>query len=109
MEVYIMDSITKNISTKAFAEGDAVQTELTLDFSGCTVEDVYEIAAQAAVVKWQGTARKAKTIPSVATYKVPKPGTRSVGDPITILIAKFGIEGAIEELKRRMQPTRTEE
>lgn len=102
-------NLIKNISTKAFAEGDAVLTELTLDFEGLSNEDILEIAAQAAVVKWQGTARKLKVIPSVATYKVPKPGTRSVGDPCTILIAKYGIEGAIEELKRRMQPSKVEE
>ena len=101
--------LTKNVSTKAFAEGDAIQTELTLDFDGLSNEDILEVAAQAAVVKWQGTARKLKVIPAVATYKVPKPGTRSVGDPVAILIARFGIEGAIEELKRRMQPTRVDE
>lgn len=102
-------NITKVVSTKAFADGDAVQTELTLDFTGLSNEDILEVAAQAAVVKWQGSIRKAKVIPSVATYKVPKPGTRSVGDPVAILIARFGVEGAIEELKRRMQPTRTDE
>lgn len=80
-----MTKMIKTPSTKLTEDHDAVVTELTLDFSGLSVDDVYEIAAQAAVIKWQGNARRGKEIPKTATYVVPKPGTRSQVDPIEAL------------------------
>lgn len=90
------------------AEGlDQVETELTLDFTSLSVDDVYEIAAQAAVIKWQGNARRGKEIPTVATYKVPKPGTKSdgtasreaairrlLGEKADFFLKKYGVEEA---------------
>lgn len=98
------DKIIKTVRTKLTEDHDAVTTELTLDFSRVTVDDVYEIAAQAAVIKWQGNARRGKEIPATATYVVPKPGTRGSapvdyaaalvkllgGDKTMILLRKYG-------------------
>lgn len=85
--------IVKYVNTRATEDDDAVNTELTLDFGNVSVEDVYEIAAQAAVIKWQGNARRAKAgIPSKATYVVPRPGTRGtqVFDAHAALVKGFG-------------------
>jgi len=87
-------------NTKLTEDHDAVQTTLTLDFTGLTPEDILEIAAQAATIKWQGNARRMKEVPVVATYTVPKPGTRGTVDPVQALIARYGsAEKAIEFLK----------
>ena len=48
--------LTKIISTKMFADDDARSTELTIDFTGLSPADIMEVAAQAAVVKWQSNA-----------------------------------------------------
>jgi hypothetical protein len=96
-----MNRIVKEVSTKLYAEGDAVITNLTLDFSGLTQDDILEIACQAAIVKWQSNARRGKAIPTIATYQVPKPGTRgTVQVTPEALVAKFGsIEQAIAQLE----------
>ena len=93
--------IVKTVSTKMYAEGEAYGTELTIDFTGLTTADIMEVAAQAAVVKWQGNARRLKAIPNSATYIVPKPGTRQT---VTLtpegLVAKYGsVEAAIAALE----------
>ncbi len=93
--------LTKDVSTKMFADDDAHATTLTLDFTGLSTEDVYEIAAQAAIVKWQGNARRMKEIPTTATYQVPRPGTRGVAVALTPenLIAKYGsVDAAVAAL-----------
>jgi hypothetical protein len=96
--------IIKVVKTKLTEDHDAVETKLTLDFTGRTLDDLYEIAAQAAVIKWQGNARRGKAIPTTATYSVPKPGTRGSavvdysaalvkllgGDKTMILLRKYG-------------------
>ena len=96
--------IIKDVRTKLTEDHDAVLTRLTLDFNTLTIDDVYEIAAQAAVIKWQGNARRGSVIPPVATYSVPKPGTRGAvvvdyaaalvkllgGDKTMILLKKYG-------------------
>jgi hypothetical protein len=89
----MINQIIKQVSTKRFEGDDAVITTLTLDFTGLTDEDVQEIAAAGAVIKWQSKVR-AKTVPSTDTYKVPKPGTRAVAAPMTD-------EQLIDELERR--------
>ena len=99
--------IVKGVSTKMTMEHDAVTTVLSIDFNTLTVEDVYEIAAAAAVIKWQNNIRKADAIPAEATYIVPKPGTRSAADPMQSLIAKAGsVEAAIEMLQERARRMR---
>lgn len=69
-------TFTKYISTKLFADGDAVKTDLTIDLSQLSEQDKNEIIVSAAVIKWQGRARTGKVIPTKATYVVPRPGTK---------------------------------
>lgn len=89
-------TIIRTVKTKLTEDHDAVETILTLDFTGVNEDDVYEIASQAAVIKWQGNARRGKEIPRTATYKVPKPGTRSgaVVDFEAAITKVFGWENA---------------
>ena len=92
-------------STKLTEDHDAVVTTLTLDFTGLTDADILEIAVQSAVIKWQGNARRGKTIPTQAVYVVPKPGTRAQMDPIQALLLKYGsAEGAIAALEAMKKP-----
>lgn len=89
--------LVRVVSTRQTEDDDPKQTTLTLDFSNCSPEDVLEIAAQSAVIKWQGIARRAKGgIPSNATYVVPRPGIRSVQpiDHMAALTKVFGAEKA---------------
>lgn len=93
--------IIKDVNTRMFADDDSHATTLTIDFTGLSQEDVYEIAAQAAIVKWQSNARRMKVIPEQAEYKVPKPGTRSSGVSLTPenLVARYGsVEAAVAAL-----------
>jgi hypothetical protein len=94
-----MKKLVKVVSTRQTLDDDAVETELSIVFGdNITVDDVYEIAASAAVIKWQGNVRKAKVIPTVAEYIVPKPGTRSMQDPIQAAVGKYGIDEVIARL-----------
>ena len=97
-----MNRITKIISTKMYAEDDAVLTTLTLDFSGLTIEEVYEVATKAAVVTWQSNARSKKVIPPTAEYKVPRPGTRSVAvfDHAAALVKALGPDMAYKAMQK---------
>jgi hypothetical protein len=87
-------TIIRTVKTKLFEGDDAHETVLTLDFSGVTEDDVQEFAAQSAVIKWQGNARRGKEIPATATYKLPKPGTRgsAVVDYEAALTKVFGFD-----------------
>lgn len=66
----------KVISTKLDSESEAQRTKLTVDFSNINEADLFEIAVGAAVIKAQAMFRRAGKIPEVATYVVPKPGTK---------------------------------
>lgn len=91
--------MVKYISTKVNDEAEAVKTKLTLDLSLLTWLDVLEYAIMALVVKWQGTARRAKGgIPSFATYVVPKPGTRAQIDPRETAINQLIASGYTREV-----------
>uniref|UniRef100_A0A6M3KQQ5 Uncharacterized protein n=1 Tax=viral metagenome TaxID=1070528 RepID=A0A6M3KQQ5_9ZZZZ len=85
-------------STKRFEGDDAVKTSLTLDMSGVTETDLVEYAIDALIIKWQASIRRKKDVevPTVATYKVPKPGTRAaaVMSPFEMLVIQFGQERA---------------
>jgi hypothetical protein len=97
-------TLIKTVNTKMTEEHDAVQTELTLDFTGLTPNDIIEIAAQAAVIKWQGNARRGKNIPATATYKVQKAGSRVQIDPAEALVRKYGsVDAAVEALQNMMK------
>lgn len=67
---------TKYVSTKVDEEGAAVKTNLTIDISDLSDADKNEIIVSAAVIKWQGRVRRTGNIPTEATYKVPRPGTK---------------------------------
>ena len=97
--------VTRFITTKMFADGDAVATELTINFTGLSNEDILEIATRAAVVSWQSNARRMKIIPKVAEYMVPKPGTRSSGVLTPeALVQRYGsVDNAINALKELMK------
>lgn len=66
-------------NTKRFEGDDAVQTKLTLDFTQLTEADILDMAVDSAVIKWQSSVRRKKneSVPKIATYVVPKPGSRS--------------------------------
>ena len=89
----IMDmKVIRTCSTKMSADDDSVETTLTIDYSGLTWGDVLEKAIRSDVITWQNGLRTSKTIlkvPTEATYKSPKPGTRSVADPISATVSKF--------------------
>jgi len=86
-------------STKRFDGDDAVKTTLTLDMSGVTETELVEYAVDALVIKWQSSIRRKKgvDVPTIATYKVPKPGTRAAStmSPFQMLETQFGHERAI--------------
>ena len=84
-----MDNITKvSVSTKADAKAEAVRTNLTLDWEGCSPEDIRALAQQALVVKLQGNWRR-NGIPADTTVKVSdhKVGTRAPKAPTDVLSA----------------------
>jgi len=76
-----MDLITVYPKTRVNEDAAQVETALTLDLSNLSVEDHREYEIDAVVVKWQAGARRKKEIPAVATYVVPKPGTRIARSP----------------------------
>lgn len=92
-----MENKTVYCSTKKFDGDDPVRTELTIDFSGVTEADLVEYAIDSLVIKWQGAQRRSKSvtaIPTKATYKMPKPGTRAATSltPLDLLTQVFGKE-----------------
>lgn len=120
-----MENRTLFCSTKRFEGDDAVQTKLTLDFSNVSESELIEYAIDALVIKWQSAARRAGNkkdnavpIPKVATYVVPKPGTRATGaisdrdalvrvvgeSAATMLIEAAGGDAkrAFEEIKKQL-------
>jgi len=97
-------------STKRFEGDDAVKTKLTLDMSGVTEADLVEYATDALVIKWQASIRRKKnaSVPTEATYVVPKPGTRastvmSDEDMFSALAKKYTPEQFEAELRKRME------
>jgi len=87
-------------STKRFEGDDAVKTKLTLDMSGVSETELVEYAVDALIIKWQSSVRRKKneSVPTTATYKVPKPGTRAaaVVTPFEMLTSIFGKEKALQ-------------
>ena len=77
----------RTIETRAYADADPVQTELTLDCSSLTQRDFIEYALRSLVISWQSMARRnalkkenAVPIPAKATVVVEKPGVRKQMD-----------------------------
>ena len=106
---------TVNCKTRRFAGDDEKTTELTLDFSGLSEDDIFNMAADSAVIKWQAAARRAALkkddpvpIPTQATYVVPKPGMRATGEvsaekAVKTILRKAGGDAAKAlELMREM-------
>ena len=95
---------TQEVSTKRFEGDDAVKTILTLDYSNCTVDDLMTKAIKSDIISWQASFRNKKgnvTIPTTATYVVPRPGTRTVAQLTPeAIINRFGsVEEAIKQLE----------
>ena len=104
-----MDNRIVYCSTKRFEGDDAVKTTLTLDMSGVTEKELVEYAVDALIIKWQSSIRRKKSekVPTTATYKVPKPGTRAATvmsdeEMFAALAKKYTPEQFTAELKRRM-------
>lgn len=66
------------VNTRMFAGDDPVRTNLTVDASDLTIEELFEYVIDSAVIKYQAMKRRKKDsiIPAKDYYKVPKPGTR---------------------------------
>ena len=95
-----MDNRIVYCSTRRFEGDDAVKTKLTLDMSGVSEAELVEYAIDALIIKWQASIRRKKgeSVPTEATYKVPKPGTRAAATmtPFEMLTSIFGKEKALE-------------
>lgn len=94
-------TILKQVNTKMFGEGDVVSTTLTLDFLDLTEAEILEIAAGAAVIKWQSKVRNRKeAIPETDTYIVPRPGARAIAAPMTTeaLLAEVEKRGEVNKV-----------
>ena len=116
MEVREMEKkVTVTCRTRRFEGDGETVTELTLDFSDLSEEDIFNMAADSAVIKWQAAARRAAlkkdgavAIPTQATYIVPKPGTRATGEvsaekAVKTILRKAGGDAAKAlELMREM-------
>lgn len=94
------------VNTRMFQGDDATRTNLTIDASALSEEEMFEYVIDSAVIKWQSAIRRKKdsVIPREATYIVPKPGTRSVAtmsdeQMIEALVKKYGPAGALEKLQ----------
>jgi hypothetical protein len=94
------------VNTRMTADHDPVRTNLTIDATGLSVEDMFEYVIDSAVIKWQSAIRRKKdsVIPKEATYVVPRPGTRSVTtmseeQMLEALVKKYGEAGALEKLQ----------
>ena len=85
--------------TRRFEGDDATMTNLTLDFSAVTKDDLIEYAIDTLVIKWQNSIRRKKDaiVPKAATYKVPKPGVRMAATmtPFEMLVGLFGKDKAL--------------
>jgi len=96
---------TFKVNTKSDKDAAAVQTALTVDFTGCTPEVLQEIATSAIVIKWQGQARK-NGIPESATIRAVdyRPGNRVTSAPsIDQLVTKMTPEEKQKLLAQLME------
>lgn len=75
---------TTNVSTRPAAGAEPVKTELTLDWTGMSEDDLKALAQQALIVKLQGSWRKGG-IPTSTTVLVSdhKVGTRAPKKSLT--------------------------
>jgi hypothetical protein len=64
--------------TKVIAEGEQIETTLTIDLCNLTEQDIIAYAIDSLTIKWQTLARKGSIVPTEATYIPNKPGTRLV-------------------------------
>lgn len=79
-------------------------TALTLDFTGCTMNDLLEPATDSLVITWQGRKRRAKAIPAAETLKVKEflasIASRSAGPETVESLAAKGSTMSKEERER---------
>mgnify|MGYP003609396437 CR=1 FL=1 len=100
-----MDKIYKvTCSTRRYMGDDAVETELTLDYSNIRLDELITKAIKSDVISWQASYRNKTTatkVPTSATYVVPKPGRRPTSKvelTAEALAEKFGVDEAIKML-----------
>ncbi len=87
-----MENTTQHeVSTKPEAGAESTDTNLTLDWSDLTNEEIIEIAARAEIVKLQNGWRKNGIPAGNVTIKVTKPGVRAPRGPVDVaaLLAKL--------------------
>ena len=108
--------------TRLYKGGAATRTTLTLDFSALSEDDIFDMAVDSAVIKWQAGARRAALkvensvpIPKSDTYNVPRPGTRATGEVSTekavkTILRKAGgdVAKAMELLAAEMEKQKSE-
>jgi hypothetical protein len=92
-----MNNETKiEVDTKANKEAESVKTNLTIDWTDVSVEDMQALAQQALIVKLQGNWRKNGIPAGDATVKAAdyKVGVRAKREPasLDILIQKLSPE-----------------
>jgi len=86
------------------------KTVLTIDYTGCTVNDLIGPAEDSLIISWQGRARRSKVIPASQTINAKQfieSLRQRVGGPETVdtLAAKVGTMSADEQaaLLKRLQ------
>lgn len=62
--------MNKTVKTRINERSERVETNLTLDFSNVTEEQLQELASRAAIIAWQAKVRAEGEIPTEATFNV---------------------------------------
>jgi hypothetical protein len=90
------------VKTRMSEDHEAVYTELTVDTSNLSEEQVREYAAMKAVVPWQSLIRSKKEIPTVATYVISAVGTRASQpiDHAAALVKALGADRAYKAVQK---------
>lgn len=100
----LQDTVRVSVDQESRDAKEGKDVLVTFKFENWTAKELCEKLAYSSnspKVAVQALLRKMKSVPETYTYIVPKQGARTVVDPLTALINKFGsVEAAIEELKK---------
>jgi hypothetical protein len=90
------------VKTRMSEDHDTVYTELTVDTSKLSEEQVREYAAMKAVVPWQSLIRSKKEIPTIATYVISPVGMRTSQpiDHAAALVKALGPDVAYKAIQK---------